>query len=155
MWQLTCSPVIELPPNKCLCMQSAAPLNRLTAHRRSDTRGIPLQIQSSEKDFFGRDQNEVLFGKTTYTVLFSMKTYGNHCSSLKKWKVGKMKHPSYSFTKMPMAGWCGIWGRYAWLTGYDSQMFSDIALLRVPEAARNTRALTVKTGNNQWHCQPT
>ena len=28
-------------------------------------------------------------------------------------------------------------------------------VLRVSDAARTTRVLTVKTGDNQWHCEPT
>ena len=50
----------------------------------------------------GRDQSD-FWGKTTYTVLLSMKKrMGITGAASEKWKVWKMKHPSCSYKKLPV-----------------------------------------------------
>ena len=64
-------------------------------------------------------------------------------------------HPSCSFMKLLDAGSCGMWGRHAWLSELDSQIISRNYVVKTIRGGQTTRALTVKTSDNQWYCKPT
>ena len=84
-----------------------------------------------------------------------MKNAWEYRGNLKKWKVGKMKHPECSRRSCLVQDFVACGNAILHLSNLTHRWSLEIASLRVPEAAQATRALTVKTGNNEWHCKQT